>query len=161
MVRRSGVKDKPKKTFGNGHVLSWHDLQKSVSIETWYVFKDDGRLYILVIDKIRYLVSRTGVCEPKRCKSACCKVISINVGGARHDGESHENYWTGFADEMIGCHAIIKKRCRGLRSDGSCSVWKKKSFPGPCKEFPHPNDGVYLSVEPVCSFKFVVMGVLS
>ena len=45
---------------------------------------------------------------------------------------------------------------KNLNKKGLCVRWKKKDFPGVCKEFPNPNDGVYIAVAPKCSFKFII-----
>jgi len=116
--------------------------------------------YILKIKDKKYLVSRYGKCDYKKCKNACCKFISNYCGGNWSDGEPVNVYIKGFADRMLGDHAIFKKRCNRLNRDGSCKLWKRKGFPGPCKEFPHPFDGVYIFTAPVCSFKFLINEVI-
>lgn len=147
-----------------GDVLTQNNLKTGVLMEKNYQVNMEGKQpsYILNIKGNRYLVRRTGECKPKECASACCKIISYNISGKYSDGEPVNRYFKGFADKIIGGHAIMEKKCVSLCKSGLCSVWKKKNqFPGPCKEFPHPIDGVYVAVEPVCSFKFIIDEVLA
>lgn len=145
------------KLLKKGYVLKQADLKSNVRrIKVFDLKKGNQPQYILEIKEKKYLVRRTGECDYKKCKNACCKIISIHVSGKYSDGEPINRYIKNFATKIIGDHAIIEKKCSQLNKNGLCNVWKKKKFPGPCDEFPHPNDGVYIAVEPVCSFKFVV-----
>ncbi len=129
------------------------DVQMGEAFETYQAEGDKQPAYILTIKGNKYLVKRTGKCEPKKCKAACCKIMAHKTEG--------DLYFSGFVDEQIGDWSIIKKQCQQLSKGGMCKVWKqKKKFPKPCEQFPHPTDGVYVAVEPVCSFKFVILEVI-
>ena len=140
-------------------VLRQSDLKEELFCHRIFDMKEKHPSYILEIKKKKYLVRREGKCDYKKCKNACCKFTSHNCGGKYSDGELVNTYVKGFSDRILGDHAIMKNRCSRLNRDGSCKLWKRKGFPGPCKEFPHPFDGVYIAVAPVCSFKFIIDGV--
>ena len=105
-----------------------------------------------------YLLERMGVCDPKKfnCKQACCKLFSIQSDPIHPTKNIYYNY---FSDMHNKTHSYIKRDCSMLGKDGKCKVWKKEGkFPNCCRQFPHPNDSIYLAVEKVCSFKFRIVG---
>ncbi len=113
-------------------------------VSTWKI-ENEGYLYVLRLKGKKYLVERTGKCNPKKCHSACCKFIHL---GKR-------SYFGGFCCKSKFGY-IIKKKCKYLKNN-KCTLWKKKSFPNVCKQFPHPSDGVFLEISKKCSFKFEIV----
>ena len=138
-----------------GYVLKQKDFKGDVKSLGVYDIKENYVSYKLLIDGKRYLVTREGKCDYKKCNSACCKIFAER-NHTYSDGEEGYNYLKGFSDKKIGNHIIFCKNCKSLDKKGACSRWNKKDFPGPCKEFPHPFDGVYVAVLQKCSFKFVI-----
>lgn len=117
-------------------------------------------MYILKIDGFKYLVMRTGGCNPKICNSACCKITATKIQ-KWYDGTSSLSYLKGFYSKRVGEHMIKEKNvCKRLCKNGKCRIWKRKNFPDECKEFPHPTDGVYVSCMKKCSFKFEIYEVI-
>ena len=140
-----------KRVLRIGYILKQHDLSKSQMIRRIGLLNE----YIVSIQTTNYHIKRIGKCEPTKCDSACCKVLSFNI----KPGTDWSSYINGFADKRIGDHALISKTCCQLRKNGKCGIWKLKKFPGECEQFPHPTDGVYIAVLPVCSFKFKIVGI--
>jgi len=107
-------------------------------------------LYGLDYKGKKYLVVREGFCDPKKCNSACCKLVCFN------DNEKKKSYWKNFFDE--GKFAfILKRKCKMLKRNGLCKLWGK-NLPGACQQFPHPEDAVYLENSDKCSFQFRLIG---
>ena len=111
----------------------------------------DEETYILEREKKLYLVLRGGACNPKKCLSACCKLYTVR--GAERD------YDKGFCRMKKG-YGVIDKKCRYLKNN-RCARWKKKGFPNPCRQFPHPTDQTYFEVAGICSFNFYLKGELT
>jgi len=93
-----------------------------------------------------YLVERTGKCEPKKCKSICCKFIHWDASG--------KQFGTNFGTHCRKTGGtIIKIKCKHLKN-GRCNVWKKGNFPLACRQFPMLKDSHYHVVMDECTFKF-------
>lgn len=127
--------------------------EKILTLEEHYNLKNNrilslkDNIYIVSLKNKDILIQRIGKCEPKECKSACCKFIHI---------ESDNSYYQGFGEktrEGIRINKVCKHLCK-LK----CSLWKKKSFPEACQQFPNPTDTVFNEVYGVCSFRFAIIG---
>ncbi len=106
-----------------------------------------SKIYMLKFKDKYLVVRRTGKCDYKKCKSACCKFICL--------GES--KYWDGFGKKNEFGNIILNTKCKNLNKKGECLVFKKKNFPEACKQFPHPIDGVYKHIAEKCMFKFEIL----
>lgn len=125
---------------------------------------DSPSIYILEFKDKYLIVKITGKCDYKKCKNACCKFCSLAY--------PHE-YFEGFGEPSKDFkHLIIKKKCKFLNKNGTCQKWNKKEtkidnsigyqgritgFPRACKQFPHPDDGIYHEVMDKCTFKYEIM----
>lgn len=125
---------------------------------------DKSNIYMLELKDKFVIVERTGKCDYKKCKNACCKFCVLAY--------PHE-YFEGFG--KIGNNKrslIMEKKCKFLEKDGTCQKWGKKSkctdptiggmgkysgFPRACEQFPHPDDSVFYEVMDVCTFKFNII----
>ena len=112
----------------------------------------DKKIYCFETKTEKIIVIREGLCDYKKCKSACCKFIDSCYikdysRGFFDDGDEYGNYWTNI-------------KCRNLSRCGTCKLWNKK-LPVACKQFPHPNDSTYWKVIDKCSFKFVILKTFS
>lgn len=93
---------------------------------------------------------KKGKCQPKKCKSACCKFYMVTKTGNTDD------YIRGFieSENKYGDHYIVKN-CKHLDSkNNKCKVWGKDEFPEVCKQFPVSSDSAYKHVFNFCTFKF-------
>lgn len=106
-----------------------------------------SKIYMLEFKDKYIVVRRTGKCDYKKCGSACCRFICM---------QGHA-YWDGFGKKNEFGSIIINVKCKNLKKDGSCSLFKTKKFPGACKQFPHPGDRLYQHIAEKCSFKFEVL----
>jgi len=120
-------------------ILNESDMQK------WW---GDNPVYVIERNNKQYVVVRTGKCNPKKCKSACCTHLHWT---------GNEEYIKQFGTKCKPLGALIKKKCKQL-CNNKCKRWGRSNFPSVCKTFPHPNDGLYLAVMDKCSFKFEFIG---
>lgn len=120
------------------------DLDKDIG----EVISDDMSIYILDHEKKKYLIKREGSCDYKNCKSICCKFFHIS---------GHNTFTDGFLKRIKTGH-ILERDCKHLLKSGECDVFKKKSWPGACKHFPHLTDKHYIHISKKCLIKFKVLG---
>lgn len=112
--------------------------------------KIDKETYIIPIDGRKFLILREGKCDYKKCKNVCCKFFLING-----------NYkFAGCFFDKIKMGHILKKKCRFLRKNGKCKVWKTGLFPEACRQFPHPNDNHFKLIQDKCTIRFKIIGEL-
>ncbi len=98
-----------------------------------------------------FVFERKGKCDPKKCKSACCKFYMVNGGFGTDD------YIEGFLEKTKYGDFKINKYCKHLDvKNNKCKVWGTDNFPKVCRQFPHITDSVYKHVFDVCSFKFEI-----
>ncbi len=107
----------------------------------------NSKIYFIETNEKYLIIKRVGECDYKKCKSICCKFV---CGGGN-------SYWEGFSKKNEFGDSIIDIRCKNLNKKGACNLFKKKGFPGACKQFPHPTDGVYRNILDKCSFKFEIL----
>ena len=105
------------------------------------------KTWIVEYKKKFYVLERTGECDYKKCKSACCKFYHI---GCR-------NFDKAFGEKTKFGMKIVAD-CVNLNKDGKCKLWGKKAFSNACKQFPHPNDSHYLVAYEYCAFRFKILG---
>jgi len=112
----------------------------------YIIKKTKGYTYLFKHKNKLHYVKRVGKCEPKKCKSACCKFINLQYPST---------YLEQFGTKS--CKGTrINVKCSQL-SNNKCALWNSKKFPGACKQFPHPTDNVYIEVMDVCTFKFEIL----
>lgn len=129
-----------------GSILKQEDLKNRVKLIEIFELKKGWVYTILIKDRV-FLIKRQGKCEPNKCNSACCKCISLYV---------NNRYFKGFGIQK-GDWTVVSKHCKFLNKKGLCTKWNTKHFPGACKAFPHPSDGVYMEVANKCSFKYIII----
>lgn len=96
-------------------------------------------------------IVREGCCEPKKCKSACCKIFMFKKNKAIEDYQKNFTFENKYGD------LFFQKKCKWLDvKNNKCKAWGTKDFPEVCKQFPNIDDLVYRHVADVCSFKFVL-----
>lgn len=121
-------------------------------------FDYNEMFYKLGYKKKQYLVQRIGECNPKKCKSACCKFKSDNFLSENqvkyHSGFGIKSKFDGVVNYNIVCN---KLNCK----EDICKVWKTEDFPVACSQFPHPQDSIYWEIHEKCSFKFQIINELS
>lgn len=124
----------------------------------------EGNVYLIEKKEKILIVKRTGKCDYKKCKNACCKFCSVQY--------PHE-YFEGFGEYCEKSKLIIiDKTCKFLDKNGTCKKWEEKQsevdysigyrgrragFPRACEQFPLLSDGVYHKVMDVCTFKYKVI----
>lgn len=142
----------------NINILSLEDIKGHTYIERLDL---EGYVYLIEFDDRFIIAKRTGKCDFKKCKNACCKFCSFK--------HQHE-YFEGFGDYCKKSNSIIiKKTCKFLSKDGTCQKWGKtqgeqektgsangriSGFPRACEQFPHISDEVFWRVMEVCGFKY-------
>ena len=108
----------------------------------------------------KYYYIRTGSCNYKKCQAACCR---FNCLGHRPHNKKDYHFMTDFQHyqgvlikKINGIDFHLSPRlCPHIAVDGKCELHKKNKQPNVCKYFPmSPNDGVYLALKHVCSYKF-------
>jgi len=114
-------------------------------VSTMIDFK--SKIYMLEFKDKYVVVKRTGKCDYKKCKSACCRFIN---GG-------NSSYWEGFGKKNEFGKVIVDIKCKNLKKNGDCSLFGTRDWPGACKQFPYLDDGVYQHIANKCSFKFEVL----
>lgn len=97
--------------------------------------------------------NRSGKCDFKKCKAACCRFYLIGIVNTINS----ERYMKGFGFKIITQNgmrkAILPIVCNHLDlKTYECKIQSKK--PLCCKQFPVPEDGVYKLVADKCSYKF-------
>jgi hypothetical protein len=121
------------------------------------VWEKNTKIVLVELKKEFVIVKRTGKCNYKKCKNACCKFCSAAY---------LKDYSRGFFEKDVFGKEIVKIKCNNLNKNGTCKLWGKKSskdsqtnkgFPLACKEFPIPQDSIYWNVLDVCSYKFEVL----
>jgi Fe-S-cluster containining protein len=97
--------------------------------------------------------NRTGKCDSKKCKAACCRFACLNV----EERKPCIDYFKGlgFKSEIIAGkrYLILEKDCKYL----DLKTYKCKRYdrrPIPCRHFTIPTDIVYKRVMKKCTFKF-------
>jgi hypothetical protein len=103
--------------------------------------------------KINSDFGRSGDCDFKKCKAACCRFVLIG----KCEDDEQRTYLEGFGFSTIiqnGVEKIIlKKDCKYLDlKTFKCKKQNKKSIC--CHQFPLPQDGTYQKIEKLCSYKF-------
>ena len=137
--------------------LNKEDCRNFLNYQLWFCEKKEE--IGLFETKEKYIVIRkTGNCDYKICKNACCKICSAGYV---------KDYSRGFFDKVdeFGKDVLIKK-CNNLQKDHTCKLWGKRStkdsstnkgFPLACNQFPPPSDSIYWNVIDVCSLKFEIL----
>ena len=127
-----------------------------IATKEWLKDVTDGELLstdpvIQIVKKgdKKYLLRRLGSCITTKCKARCCKFFHFEGGVSKF-------METGFFEKTDRGH-ICEKVCRHLKR-GKCSVWKKKTFPDACKQFPTATDSQYHIVMSKCAFSFEIIG---
>ena len=126
--------------------VKYFTKEQAHEFESMDVLDEKSKIYILMLADKFLIVKRVGRCDYKKCNSACCKIMCIT----NHD-------FFKFFGEKSEFGVVIKKRCKYLKKDGKCKVWKEKKFHGACKKFPYASDGHYWEVMDKCSFRFEIL----
>ena len=98
--------------------------------------------------------NRTGICNYKKCKAACCRFAMIYAGNSFTGSRS---YWEGhgFTLEILNGKGywIKESPCNHLDlKTYECKINEAK--PPVCDQFPTPDDSVFERVQDVCSYRF-------
>ena len=130
--------------------LTKKDLKNIWFTKYWFNENKNGqyeRRILLMKNGEEWLLQQEGKCEPKKCKSACCKFIHLN---------EKTTYYQGFGTKGKYGGVVVKKTCSHLHNN-KCDLWGSKKFPNTCAQFPHPEDTVWKEVFDVCTFKFRIL----
>ena len=122
-------------------------------MEKWMSPKDIEKKY-----------KRTGTCDFKKCKAACCRFAYM----AEVNNDEYEKYISGFPNikfiELNGRkHIIIDRPCKNLNMKTfKCKIQENKSVA--CNQFPTQDDSVFKLVQGKCSYRFekkeeIMMGI--
>ena len=107
----------------------------------------------------KFYYKRTGSCNWKKCQAACCRFECV-IGDKNKNKKQYLNDFNHIDfDELRrlnGYDVYLKaKLCSHITVDGKCVLHNSKLQPRVCTYFPmHPDDGMYISVEHVCGYKF-------
>lgn len=107
------------------------------------------------VKEIEHENGRTGDCDYKKCKAACCRFVTFNA----IENSQQEKFFKGFGFEVVKLrgsferYLILRVDCKHLdKKTFKCKIQKTKSWA--CKHFPIPSDNQYKLVRKVCSYKF-------
>ena len=129
-------------------ILIKEDMLEFISSER---LDEESKIYVVSFKNKICIVKRTGECDYKKCKSACCKFFCIG----------DRDYAKGFGKQNEFGKAIVDIHCKNLTKCGNCPLFNKKNFPGACKQFPHPSDSTYWHIMDKCSFKFEILYIIN
>ena len=110
--------------------------------------------------KKKFYWKREGVCDPRACGSACCRIIACRM----HDNDNtyYEKVvtWivkpTQLFNSKNSTYYIAPFNCPEITIDGRCKLHGKKTQPITCEKFPMVHtDVVYKYVKKYCGYKFV------
>lgn len=110
--------------------------------------------------KKKFYYKRTGICEPSKCSSACCRFV---LAGMHYEG--YHKIVFEWSKNPIGTfnprnrkevQLVFSFHCPQITIDGKCKLHNKKDQPYICDAFPMvPSDTVYKYVNKYCGYKFV------
>ena len=64
-------------TLKVGDALKQKHFKKDFEVQQKYNAGTKKPSYLVSVDGTKYLITRQGNCQPKRCGSACCKFFAI------------------------------------------------------------------------------------
>ena len=89
-----------KRILKKGTVLNQTDIKTGLTlIRTFDNYDGYHPAYLIQLKDKKYLIQRSGNCEPKKCESACCNLFSILCPKAKtyDDGEPTDSYFKQFS----------------------------------------------------------------